>query len=158
MKNKKAETESGEFLMLLAYIMIMVAIGAGIWTGISFFFGSEYDFRLTDAKILNDKISTCIQNSEINWNNQDKDFLTQDFLAKCQINQNALNNSLFIQIKKGDLELLRLGKGDEVQCSFSEKNILYPKCFNSTIYKDNNTESQFFILTGSNQKSQEKLT
>ncbi len=158
MINKKAETESGEFLMLLAYIMIMLAIGAGIWIGISFFFSSEYDFRSVDAKILNNKISSCIQNNEINWNNENKDSLVQDFLSKCRINQNIANSSLFIQIKKGNLELLRLGKGDEVQCSLSEKNILYPKCFNSTIYKDNNLDSQFFILTGSNQKSREKLT
>src|SRR3989344_8746406 len=100
MKNKKAETESGEFLMLSAYIIIMVTIGAGIWAGISFFFSSEYDFQMIDAKILNDKISSCIQNNEIDWSVENKDSLTQDFLAKCQINQKAINNPMFIQIKK----------------------------------------------------------
>src|SRR3989344_5548214 len=105
MKNKKAETESGEFLMLSAYIIIMVTIGAGIWAGISFFFSSEYDFQMIDAKILNDKISSCIQNNEIDWNVQDKNFLVQNFLAKCRINQDVIDNSMFIQIKKEGLEL-----------------------------------------------------
>ncbi len=153
--NKKAETEAGEFLMLIAYMMVMVAIGFGIWAGTSFFFSAEYDFRTVDAELLNNKISACIQNNNINWDQSDKNTLTQEFLTKCQLNQKILNSSLFILVKSNDLQLIRLGKGDEVQCNLSDKNNLYLRCFNSTLQNENR---KYFIQTGSNQKSEQRLT
>ena len=85
--------------------------------------------------------------------------LSKEFLSKCQINSNLTDKSLFLQIKNGDVEYLKLGRGDEVQCGLAEKNIKYMRCFNSTIYKNYGDERfPFFIQTGSNQNSREKIT
>ena len=149
----------GNMTMIIAFVFLLMIIGTGIYLGTMIFFSSDYDFREIDAKILNKNIRTCIKEQDINWSNNDKRALSKEFLSKCRINLNIIDNSFFVQIKNGDVEFINLGRGDEVQCGLSEKNIKYMRCFNSTIYKNYGDERfPFFIQTGSNQNSREKIT
>lgn len=134
MINKKAGT--GDQIMILPFLFLLLIITAGIITGIYIFFGSDYEFRKTDADLLNHKIKSCLSNNEIDWSN------SENFFTTCDINQDITQEDFIIHIEKNGEVVYDYG--DEVACTLSEKSSKYPKCTNSSL-------NQYSITVGSNQ-------
>ncbi len=152
-KNKKAE-ETGDQIMVFAFMFLLVIIGVGIWLGVSIYFGSSYDSRQVDANLLLYKVENCFTNSNIIE-------FQGDFYAICGINQGVVeNNQLMIKVCSGNdvnscinnaSSFLFFGKNLAVDCALTggNSNNAYPKCSNDEITKDGKS---YIIITGSNQQ------
>lgn len=143
--NKKAKT--GNFFMIIAFMFILIFISVGIIIGIYMFFGSELDFRQIDSDVLNFRIKKCISEKEINWEHE------LDLYKKCLLNEQVIKDNFLVLIKINN-EIKYDHAADEIQCDLSEKNDAFPKCTNSNFNKNGN---DIYILTGSEQRSKEKV-
>jgi|SRR3989344_2417516 len=155
-KNKKAQT--GDMLMVFAFIFLLFIIGTGIYFGTSLFFSSNYDFRKIDAELLNKKLLSCFKENNLNLENLES--LKGEISTLCKINPQVVKDYMLIIIfKDSSIEpFLKIGKGDETSCLLEDKNINFPKCITSEIVKSyNNQKTTLKIITGSNQNSREKL-
>jgi len=138
--NKKAQ--SGEMMIILWFFFLLSLIGLGIATGSYLFFGQEYEFRQIEADILNNKISECFLD-----NNIDTDEIETQLYSVCAINKNVIDKEYSILILLDDIEIYDFHY-DKTQCALSDLNKYFSKCSSSTIIKNN---LKYTILTGSNQ-------
>ena len=155
-KSKKAQT--GDMMMIFAFMFLLLIIGTGIYFGTSLFFSSNYDFRKTDTEILNRKLTSCFKENNINLENPEA--LKEEISTLCKINPQVIENYLLIIIFKDSSPgpFLKIGKGDETSCALEEKNINFPKCMTSEIIKNYNKQPiTLKVIVGSNQNSREKL-
>lgn len=150
--NKKAAL--GAQMMVFLYLLIIILIAGGITRGIAMFFGEEYDFRETDASLLNQKIYNCLseKNINLNINLTEKEKFEQEFYSTCQIDKNVIESTFFLSLTFNSQDY-KIGSGDATQCALAYENPNYPKCITSTLTKDNTIIT---IQTGSNQKSVKK--
>jgi len=88
--NRKGDT--GNQLISLTYIFLMVIIAFGITAGISIFFGAEYQFKQVDSDSLYLKVVKCMRENPVD------DALFNDFYSKCGINKDVVGNYSKIKI------------------------------------------------------------
>ncbi len=150
--NKKAAL--GSQTMIFVFLLIVLLILGGLVTGVSMFFGKEYDFRGVDASILNYKIQKCLAENNFNFALPEKEF-EQTFYSSCQLDQNITKQNFFVLIKYDNKKIYEIGPGDITQCALADKNPNYPKCVNSTLTLN---QKIIFIETGSNQKAIKRKT
>ena len=56
----------GEQISIFIFLFLLIVVGIGITAGAYIFFGRGYDFRASDASLLNGKIKECLNYNEIN--------------------------------------------------------------------------------------------
>lgn len=151
MQNKKAQ--SHEILPIILWFGLLLGIILiSIVGGLTIFFGQEYDFRQADASLLNEKISSCIQQNPSII--EKEEISLEELLEKCRIDKTIEEKDFLIQISKNNKMLIKIGKGDVTQCQLAEKNKNFPKCALSS-QKINDQDIQ--IITGSNQHATKKI-
>jgi hypothetical protein len=147
--NKKGET--GNQLISLTYIFLMVIIAFGITAGISIFFGAEYQFKQVDSDSLYLKVVKCIREND--------DTLFNDFYSKCGINKDVVGNYSKIKICSGsencvaeaDSQKIKFIIGGDFQsCDFSgiKGNNNFARCTKGVVETNGNS---YQIITGSRQ-------
>jgi hypothetical protein len=97
--NKKAQL--GEQLMIFVFLFFLVIIGGGIIIGTYVFVGPEFDYRTTEAAILNYQIRECfLQGKLAGLDALPGDILTRkDFVFKaCRINPDVANSNNLVKI------------------------------------------------------------
>jgi len=146
--NFSKKAQAGNILMSFWFFFLLTIISVSISIGVIIYFGEEYDFRQVDANTLNEKILSCLEKNEINFEEN------ENFFETCSLNEKVLNESYFIFIKKNNDRIFELGPGDTTRCALADKNIKFPRCTNSTIIKD---EDKFFIQVGASQQRREKV-
>jgi ADP-glucose pyrophosphorylase len=68
-------------------------IAVGIVAGTGLFYGSDYEFRLTESLLLNKKVKDCVTSFGVN--NQR---LKNDFFGACKINESIVDKGLGIKV------------------------------------------------------------
>jgi len=153
-RSKKAQVASA--MMILTFLVIAFVIALPVYYVTSSFFSKSYDFRETDANILNARLLSCLEKEDFNLNNP-QEFSSQ-LLHKCKINERVVSNSMLIVIYKDENLFFKIGSGDVTSCNLASKNENFPKCANSTLVKDfEGKQSTLYLTTGSNQQSKEEL-
>lgn len=137
MIQKKAQL--GNQTMIFAWIILLIIIAGSIVAGVYLFFGAAYDFSSIDAKILNSRVSECLEDHPPG----------PEFLELCNLNPKSINNTFLIVINDQ-----QYGKGDLTQCALSEKNKAFPICITTT--KTINSQT-YKITTGSNQEIRREI-
>lgn len=153
--NKRGE-EAGHFIMFFVFLFFVIAIGVGLVIGTVMFFGNEYDFREVDSKILGTKVSECIVEKSISWENE------KDFFDKCDIDLDSLlNNHFVLKICRNsenciledsnDKILVQIGSNFQA-CQFEgvKENSAFPKCYTDSF---SHNELDYTVISGSNQKA-----
>jgi len=148
--NRKGDT--GNQLISLTYIFLMVLIAFGITAGIFIFFGAEYQFKQVDSDSLNLKVVNCLRENPVD------DGLFKDFYSKCGINKDVVGNYSKIKICVGsencageESDKVKFVVGSDFQsCEFLGVggNNNFAKCTKNVVeFKG----SSYQIVTGSNQ-------
>src|SRR3989338_4815538 len=127
LKNRRAET--GSQVLFFEFLFLLIVVSIGIITGVTLFFGSEYEFRYVDASVLNFKIRECLINNEIDWN------VNGDLYVKCGLSREIVERDYTLEIEKlNDKKIVIVNKAPE-NCKFergkSKDN--FPKCLESKI-------------------------
>lgn len=154
--NKKGET--GEQISVFMFLFLLLIIGVGIVAGVFIFFGKGYDYRESEAGLLNYKIEECLMENELTTDF----FKAENFFEKCKLNKGIIEENSIIRICSGvencanvDKGLLDIGSNFQ-SCGFEgvKKNRAYPLCVTGELNKG---EKKFTIITGSKQASREVL-
>ena len=87
--NKKADL--GDMTMIFSFAFLLIVIGSGIAIGIAMFYSSNYDFRETDAVLLNYKLSKCLLNNQF-----PEDNIETQLYTLCNINKKVIVGDLDI--------------------------------------------------------------
>jgi len=90
--NRKGET--GNQMISLYYIFLMIVIAVGLTAGIVLFFGGEYQFKQIDADEMYLKIANCLRD-----NSPEEVF--KSFYSVCGINENVSKEYFRIKICSG---------------------------------------------------------
>ena len=144
--NKKADL--GDMTMILSFAFLLIVIGSGIAIGIAMFYSSNYDFRETDAVLLNYKLSKCLLNNQF-----PEDNIETQLYTLCNINKKVIEEHFQILLSLNDEEQYNF-KLSETTCALSDKNPKYPKCKTSIL---KTKQGQIKIITASDQQSRSKL-
>lgn len=145
-KHNKKRAELGDNIMIVFDMIIYIIIALGIVTGISLFFGSEYDTRISDAAQINYMISNCIQNNQFDFDLEQKDLLPF-FYQTCNLNQEVINQYLGFNIERNGVVLLKQNY-DHTLCKLTARNPQLPKCSESSFILNHDN---YLIKTSSKQ-------
>jgi hypothetical protein len=134
---------AGNWMMFLGLFLIMIIITLGIVIGFIIAFGEDYEFKEVDSQILNSKLKKCIsENPQLNFETE--------LYSRCNLNQQVIEQEMFIQISNQQDIIFTAGRGDNTKCDLSKLNKNFPICSESKF-------NDLTILTGSNQKIKEKI-
>src|SRR3989304_5956883 len=89
----------GEQMMVFMFIFFMVIIGGGIVIGTGIFIGPEFDFRASEAVLLNYHIRNCFLGGNLdNRASISDDVIVQTaFISeRCKLNKNLIGTYDFI--------------------------------------------------------------
>jgi hypothetical protein len=150
-RNKKATT--GPQTMIWSFFLIVFLIGIGIAVVMALYFGSDYDFRETDATLLNYRLSSCLSENDFDFTIPLEDF-KQQIYKTCGLNQQTVEEEFYVFMQKGENNY-KIGSGDHTQCALADKNPDFIKCVSNQIVK---SDGILLIETGSNQKAQRVIT
>ena len=156
MKNKmNKKAESGQQVMVFAFLFLLVLIGMGIVGGVVVYYGKGADFRKIDSEILNYRIRECLSES-INLQQ-----FKENFSSLCSLNKTVLEDKGFTIKVCQDLSpeecanskesIFELGN-THIQACFinaAENNPEYVKCTKTEFFDKG---EKFSIITGSNQR------
>lgn len=149
LKNKKALL--GNQLMIFVFIIILIIIAVSIVTGVSMYYGKEYDFRKVDAQLLNYKITRCLAENEIDFS-LPFEKLENEIFTLCDLNKQVIEDNFYIKISvNGEL---KFKEKDADVCALSDKNENFPVCIETESQINSKT---FTVLTGSSQRTKEKV-
>lgn len=141
---------AGAGMMFFAFFVLIMIVGGGLFWGVNAFFGKGYDFRQTEAGLMNMKIERCFSQNDF--------FLegfNESFYEICGLNENVIEDGSHLILVRnivGGEEVL-WGVGDfENQCDFKggKGNLDFPVCKKTELKKGG---VDFVILTGSRQHS-----
>ena len=148
--NKKGET--GNQLMSVLYIFLMVIVAFGLTAGIFIFFGAEYQFKQVDADSLYVKIVKCLRENPVD------EGLFIEFYTKCGINKEVIGNysKIKICVDSGDCiaeesdKVLFLVGSDFQSCEFLgvKGNDHFARCTKGIFEKNG---IKYDIIVGANQ-------
>ncbi len=145
----------GEQLSVFYFIFLMLMIGVGIVIGTSIFYGKGYDYRQTEADLLNYKIEKCILENDLDENF----FKEENFFANCKLSKEVLTRNNLLKICDGFGENCFVNREAYVilgsnfnSCKLENKNS--PKCSVKEIEKDG---KRYVIISGSNQDSRREV-
>jgi hypothetical protein len=155
--------QSGNIILFVGLLAVLIVIGVGITAGVAVFFGQENDFREVDANALHEKVKTCLYEKTPELTSPIPGELGKDFFEQCKINEQVVKDNLLIIIHAPNGKTYEQGRGDETQCNLSSKNQYFPICVKSTLSKkiltnDGRSDAtvDYIIITGSSQNSREK--
>ncbi len=148
----------GEQLSGIYFIFLMVIVGGGIVLGVSIFYGGGYDYRESEANLLNYKVSKCILENEI-----DTTFFGEtEFFEKCNLNREVLVKNNLLRICdgfNGDCLVNRenyISVGNNFNlCKLDRKESNFHICSINEMEKDG---KKYVVVTGSNQYSRRERT
>lgn len=149
--NKKAA--AGPQSMAWSFFLILALIALGTIVAAGLFFGSGYDFREVDAKVLNYKVSTCVQENEFDFNAGPGEFF-QNLFSACHLDQSVIEANYYINIRKGNKEY-SIGRSDPTQCELADRNPEYFVCSTSSFIKNS---EKITIQTGTDQKASKVIS
>jgi len=147
-KDRRAST-TGEQVMGIWFILLLVLIAGGLSVGILIYFGGDYDFRQAEAGILNYKIRQCLFYNSIDFSNE------KGFYSSCGLSEKVLvgdfnSTKIAIKICKDNCDngevLYQLGSDFE-SCDFAGKGSSYMKCEHKKV---TTSEGVFDVIVGSN--------
>ena len=145
----------GEQASIFMFLFLLIVVGIGITAGAYIFFGRGYDFRMSDASLLNGKIRECLNDNEIN------DELLNNLFARCKLNEKVLEDINIIKICVDSSDCVNgMGKfafGSNFQSCFFEgakDNKKYYSCDREHFLKDG---KKIEIIAGSKRTSRETL-
>lgn len=144
--NRKAV---GSQTTILWFVFLLIMVLLALAAGNAIFFGSGYDYRQTNADLLNYKIKECLSEKDISLENET---FAEEFYSKCLLKREVVEKDFFVLIKVNGTKIYEAGPGDETQCTLSDIYDEAPRCQSSTITKQGNNLS---IQTGNNQKAKE---
>ena len=140
----------GEQAMFAFFIFLCFIIAVGLFTGVSIYFGGEYDFRPLEASMLSYSIKECMLTKNIDFNVKDAEGLSTELFSKCSLDKTVIRNYYIVQIK--DENNILFGFGNPVLCDLKggANNPGFPKC---TADKVTINGKSIDILVGSKQQS-----
>jgi hypothetical protein len=148
----------GEQLMIFMFLFFMVVIGAGIVIGAYVFIGPEFDFRPTEAAILNYQIRECFTHDTFSMKDKMEEGTFKDFVFKqCKLNAEVIGTYNGIKIcnaGQGVDDCIKEGKplfstgGDFQPCGFNEKN----KFFGCAVQSVVKNGQSYVVITISKQQ------
>lgn len=154
-----------EKIMTIWWFVIWIIVIVGVVGNVYIFVNREIDYRRIDVKILNDKISSCLQNNYFNFSKDDEE-LKKDILEICNLNNNTFNSEIFsvkIKIENNDIMIREIVLGSKamfVQCEIKKglKAVHYPICLENEInIKYKNSLYKIKIYSASNAKGKRIL-
>ena len=135
LKNKKADEKLLSPWMFLIWIIVIL----GVSIGASMFYGTRFDIKATESKILNTRMLDClVVDSNLNGDLFNKDF---NLFSSCNFQEKILIDSglYFLKInvsKVGDSNSLyfnKMGNFDlEIQAQISAKSSSFANCFSDS--------------------------
>lgn len=144
--NKKGD--SGNQLMLIAFLFLILIISVGIFSGIALFFGSGYDGRDIDARVINFLVKECVLDRGIEG-------IEENFYSKCGIEEKVIEKGYGIKIcvDKEDCvneDFIFMTGSDFVSCGLegTKNNLNYARCFSQKFEKEG---KRIEIITKANQ-------
>ncbi|MEM3405540.1 MAG: hypothetical protein QW117_01035 [Candidatus Pacearchaeota archaeon] len=151
-----------EKIMTIWWFFIWIIVIVGVISNIYIFTNKEIDYRSLDSKILNKKISHCLQNNYFNFSKSEEE-IKKDILEICNLNNNTLNSELFsakIEVVQENKKIILGPESMFIQCEIKEEAnaINYPICVKSEInVSKENKLYNLIILTSSNAKGKRIL-
>jgi hypothetical protein len=130
----------------------MILIALAIVSGFYIFFGGGFDFRASEASLLNSKIAECIMNNNIDFSK-----IGDGFFEICGLNKAVIeeNNEIKICVDsqnciQEDNPVFSINTANIVQCGFIGKSGNFPKCASGIFEKNGRT---YTILSVSKQNA-----
>lgn len=142
--NRRGDT--GNQVMFVVYLFLLVMISGGIVIGNLMFFGSGYDGRQLDADVLNYKVRECIRQNVLTD-------IKNDFYGVCHFRKDVLGEEKYkVNICEGECVgdspgIISVGS-NFASCKLTGKGEEYPKCTISHIMKDGKS---YEVISGSSQ-------
>lgn len=144
----QAGVQSTVFLLFFSMMVIALAIVGGFYI----FFGGGFDFRASEASLLNYKVAECMMNKNIDFSK-----IGDGFFEICGLNKDVVNESNEIRICKNSPDCIQeenpifsFNTANIVQCGITGKSGNFPKCASGTIEKNGD---RYTILTVSKQNA-----
>lgn len=143
----------GTGVLYSIYFLMMAVIAIGIYGGLVGYFGTGYDYRKAEARILLDEVRDCFSQEKINLN-----FLNEkDFYERCGISKSVIGDGehmIYVKSKTG-VEFVAGVTDFKTRCFLNvrQKNKDYPICASY----GKNVENEEYILVGSSQNSRRVL-
>jgi len=147
--NNKGDT--GNQMMSLFYVFLMLVVAVGLSTGIFIFFGAEYQFKQIDADEMYLKVSDCVLQNSLGE-------IGNNFYSVCGINKPVAEKYFRVKIcvngnsdcVVSDSSLFVLGS-DFQSCVLKgiKDNSNFPRCVNGFVKKGSDNVE---IIAGSQQK------
>ncbi|MEK6894613.1 MAG: hypothetical protein AABX10_04070 [Nanoarchaeota archaeon] len=143
----------GTGVLYSIYFLMMAVIAIGIYGGLVGYFGTGYDYRKTEARILLDEVRDCFSQEKINLNSLNE----KDFYEKCGISKSVIGDGehmIYVKSKTG-VEFVTGVTDFKTRCFLNvrQKNKDYPICASY----GKNVENEEYILVGSSQNSRRVL-
>jgi hypothetical protein len=160
-KMKIIPNKRGDELLSIYWFLIMAIVAGGIFAMVYVFYGTPYDIRGVEARILTNQIADCISyNGKINTNLISNGVPTnnKDFLNSCNLNFNSTewdNEQYYSEVSLYKLEdlntpILDINKGDNdwlTSCSVQENKAQnkLATCLEKSFYSVDDKDNQYII-------------
>lgn len=123
MQNRRGSSEN--YVLIFAFVFLLVLIFGGIWAGTTVYFGEGYDFRKVDAEVLNYLIRKCILERDLEMQFKEKSIT--GFYEICSLNEEIIAEGNNFRISVNGEEKIFTG-GDFEQCDFKGRTSKFPEC------------------------------
>lgn len=150
MGNKKGAIGDQSFFVI--FFLILLYVSVVVVAGVVLFFGDGYDFRESDARVINYIAGNCL------WE-KGEDAVRENFFANCNIKKESMGSHAGMKICK-NLELKECLEGNTAvafyggnfeSCgfNFTKTNDQYSQCY---ISKFKIKEDNYLVVGASSQK------